>query len=90
MKGLDDPVTVSTTHLGYVRFLVLVNTYPFFTDPSEAYNNRGGGERVLQELEGILTFVTSEEFMVLPSEGNNRYHDVAVSFDEGSIRVCET
>ncbi len=32
MKGLDDLAIVSITHLGYLRFLVLVNTYSFFTE----------------------------------------------------------
>jgi hypothetical protein len=31
VKGLDNQVIVSIIHRGYLRFLVLVNTYPFFT-----------------------------------------------------------
>jgi hypothetical protein len=31
VKGLDDLAIVSITHHGYLRFLVLVNTYSFFT-----------------------------------------------------------
>ncbi len=37
VKGLDDLVTVSIIHLDYLRFLVLVNTYPFFTPNKRVY-----------------------------------------------------
>jgi hypothetical protein len=47
-------------------------------------------KRVFQELKSLFAAITPEEFMVLPSKGDYGCHDVAVSLNKSSIKVCKT
>ncbi len=47
MKGLDDLAIVPITHPGYLRFLVLVNTYSFFTRGVYGTSNLGVDFKVI-------------------------------------------
>ncbi len=52
--------------------------------------DRGGGKRVLQKLEGLLAIITPKELVILSSEGDYRCHYVAVILDEPSVEIRES
>ncbi len=60
--------------------------YYFFVGV-EMGQDRGGGETVFQELEGLLAIVIPKESVILLSQGDNRCPDVAVSFHTSLIEV---
>jgi hypothetical protein len=65
VKGLDDPVIGSITHMGYLRFPLLVNTYPFYPEAFRRWvvGFLGGG-RCLRLGSSFSSFAGGEHLVV--------------------------